>query len=917
MSKTTLRESNAILLTSPREEDADDDQQTTTKTTTTFATLKMTLKNTATTTTNTATISAAEKASLAAKEYALKRQRMRQKAETIRFERMNQERKSAQEKKVREQNERRKALDVTKKREAFLQQKKQEREEREREKEQRRVEEREKMAREAAMWSPRTQNVELGRYAMQVREQQRGRMDATAASPKSPNDVFYDAKESLPVVQKRISIVEKSSVVRNDNKVRSESMVGEEKEEELVRKKTKTLNIASERRRETKSKSPFSSSSGAGGEGVNKSSRRSPLMLSKPPTKKPAFSGSSSLLLKTKKSTPPSASSPSLAPKVKNAMVNAKTGEIKSLRPPTFLASQSNKSTPGVNRVATRTPGSSNSATLVKKKKKMKILTDTPSSGAETEEKEKEEEKSLRQMFDKRESRRIHAKQFKAAVQRWRMKNAKDETFDAMSISSDNTKMISVYARKRPLFERETSKGEFDVVTVSASKSNEIVVHNCQMHADLKRMFVKHGTFSLHGQAFDEDVEEIEVYETAVKPLVENVIEKDGGSAALFMFGQTGSGKTHTMSNIELNAFKSLFSSGNGVEKVCVQYFEIQGKKCFDLLGAERNEVVLKEIFETNRMAKCNSKDKQANMEVELINATSVACFSAKDVEICVKEGVSRRTVSATQCNAQSSRSHAVLRLTVYKVPSSSSSILTSERRLTLVDCAGSERKEDNVHHDAKQREETAAINASLYALKECARFRKLRADAKDPSSIHVPYRNSPLTKVLAECFVSDVAKMAVIGTVSPASIDTEHTAMTLKTIVQIGGDSCEIDTNSNSTKSSCYKESREDVERTLEIEVSKLTGEKTVVKKDVARRIPPVKWKRDELERWIQTTKNGAFKHAKVPTTIAGRELVRMQPAALSNMFGGDASMGKKLHESIRAEIQKCSVKTGSGNGN
>ena len=51
--------------------------------------------------------------------------------------------------------------------------------------------------------------------------------------------------------------------------------------------------------------------------------------------------------------------------------------------------------------------------------------------------------------------------------------------------------------------------------------------------------------------------EEIEVYE-AVKPLVENVIEKEGGSAALFMFGQTGSGKTHTMSNIELNTFKSL-----------------------------------------------------------------------------------------------------------------------------------------------------------------------------------------------------------------------------------------------------------------------------------------------------------------------------------------------------------------------
>jgi kinesin family protein 2/24 len=851
-------------------------------------------------------------ASLAAKEYALKRQKMRQKAETIRFERMNQERKSAEEKKNREQKERQRALELTKRREEFVRQKMMEREEREREKERRRVEERERKAKEAAMWSPRTQNVELGRYAQQQQQQQ--------PSPKSPNDVFYDAKESLPAVQNRVSLVEKSSV-GNANKVKSESMVGGGVEEELMRKKTKTLSIASERRREAKSKSPLSSSSGGGGGGVSKIARR-PSMLSNTSVKKPfsSSSGSSSSFLKAKKSTPPSTSSPSTAPKFRNTMVNAKTGEIKSLRPPSFLASQSNKTAPSlINRVAMRTPGSSNSATLAKKKKK--ILTDTPSS-AETDEKDDEEEKSLRQMFDKRESRRIHAKQFKAAVQRWRMKNVKGYTFDAKTSSSDTTKMISVYARKRPLFERETSKGEFDVVTVGASKPNEIVVHNCQMHADLKRMFVKHGTFSLHGRAFDEDVEEIEVYETAVKPLVENVIETDGGSAALFMFGQTGSGKTHTMSNIELNAFKNLFTSGNGVEKVCVQYFEIQGKKCFDLLGAERNEVILKEIFETKRTAKGNNnKVKNASMEVELINATSVECFSAEDVEKCVKEGVSRRTVSATQCNAQSSRSHAVLRLTVHK----SSMVMNddgedigpssvSERRLTLVDCAGSERKEDNVHHDAKQREETAAINASLYALKECARFRKLRADAKDPSSIHVPYRNSPLTKVLAECFVSDVAKMAVIGTVSPASIDTEHTAMTLKTIVQIGGDNCEVDASSNST--SCYKESREDVERTLEIEISKVTGEKTVVKKDVARRIPPVKWKRDELERWIQTARNGMFKHAKVPTTIAGRELVRMQPAALSNMFGGDASMGKKLHESIRAEIQKCSVKTSGSAG-
>lgn len=43
---------------------------------------------------------------------------------------------------------------------------------------------------------------------------------------------------------------------------------------------------------------------------------------------------------------------------------------------------------------------------------------------------------------------------------------------------------------------------------------------------------------------------------------------------------------------------------------------------------------------------------------------------------------------------------------------------------VTLVDCAGSERKEDSMYHTKEQREEGAQINASLHALKECVRMR-------------------------------------------------------------------------------------------------------------------------------------------------------------------------------------------------
>ena len=96
------------------------------------------------------------------------------------------------------------------------------------------------------------------------------------------------------------------------------------------------------------------------------------------------------------------------------------------------------------------------------------------------------------------------------------------------------------------------------------------------------------------------------------------------------------------------------------------------------------------------------------------------------------------------------------------------------------------------MHHSAEQRKETAEINASLYALKECVRMRKMQHQRKDeggPSGhVHVPYRSSHLTRVLMECFIRPDAQLAVIGTVSPASVDTEHSVSTLKTAGLIGG---------------------------------------------------------------------------------------------------------------------------------
>ena len=128
-----------------------------------------------------------------------------------------------------------------------------------------------------------------------------------------------------------------------------------------------------------------------------------------------------------------------------------------------------------------------------------------------------------------------------------------------------------------------------------------------------------------------------------------------------------------------------------------------------------------------------------------------------------VAEAKSRRSTASTAANATSSRSHCVTRITVWNEA-------FGQGQLTLVDCAGSERNNDSMHHDAQARKESAEINSSLYALRECIRLRRRQAEeARQPNGgkhVHVPYRSSQLTRVLMECFTTADASVAVIATV-------------------------------------------------------------------------------------------------------------------------------------------------------
>eukprot|EP00928_Gymnodinium_smaydae_P085193 TRINITY_DN68542_c0_g1_i1.p1 TRINITY_DN68542_c0_g1~~TRINITY_DN68542_c0_g1_i1.p1 ORF type:complete len:755 (-),score=109.83 TRINITY_DN68542_c0_g1_i1:126-2390(-) len=342
---------------------------------------------------------------------------------------------------------------------------------------------------------------------------------------------------------------------------------------------------------------------------------------------------------------------------------------------------------------------------------------------------------SSRINFDKRTSRHMHAIHFKAAIASFR---SHVEVPDVPECSG----RVRFFARKRPLFGDELSSGEFDVVTVAGRFA---IVHVCGMAPDLHRMHVKHCHFPC-AEAFGEHATNEDLHRAAMAPLVAHALA--GGKSTCLMYGATGSGKTFTMTAMQQLAAPQLCSSGS----VTLMMLELAGKDVRDLLAVGAN----------GSQTAITLRDNDDG-DLDLVGASVHTCDDESQLMEFLASGQRRRKTSGTLANAVSSRSHMVCILG-----------LVGGGSLVLVDCAGSERKEDSARHTAERQREGADINASLLALKEC--IRALTSGAQ-----HVPFRMHGLTRVLRDSFVRPGAKLHVVATVAPGASDAEHSVATLR----------------------------------------------------------------------------------------------------------------------------------------
>ncbi|KAJ0981888.1 hypothetical protein J5N97_010143 [Dioscorea zingiberensis] len=334
--------------------------------------------------------------------------------------------------------------------------------------------------------------------------------------------------------------------------------------------------------------------------------------------------------------------------------------------------------------------------------------------------------------------------------------------------ATKQTATLMVAVKCRPLTDVERLRSR-NIIQVTDDKS--VIVLDPDLSKDyLDRIQnrTKEKRYSFD-HAFGPECTNVDVYQR-ISSTIAGVIQ--GLNATIFAYGSTGSGKTYTMVGthrdpglmvLSLHTIFDLIKKdkSSDVLEVSCSYLEVYNEVIYDLLVKSSGHLELREDPENGIIVAGlrNIKVQSADKILELLHV-----------------GNSRRKTESTEVNATSSRSHAVLEITVKRTQRNQYGTQILRGKLALVDLAGSERASETNIAGQKLRD-GANINKSLLALANC-----INALGKQQKRglAYVPYRNSKLTRILKDG-LSGNSRTVMVATISPADDQYHHTVNTLK----------------------------------------------------------------------------------------------------------------------------------------
>lgn len=274
--------------------------------------------------------------------------------------------------------------------------------------------------------------------------------------------------------------------------------------------------------------------------------------------------------------------------------------------------------------------------------------------------------------------------------------------------------------------------------------------------------------------------------------MVVPVVQKfsQGFNGTVLAYGQTGSGKTYTMGTscsaseyvaeepraVVPRVLKLLYhyiaEAAQAYDVILkVQYVELYNNEVVDLLATSSSD---------GKASKSLDIRERTKGEVYVEGAVERVVGSRAEVAKLIQAGNQNRTVAAHKMNSESSRSHAVITLSLeQRVKRTAAAHVPKElhflrSKLHLVDLAGSERVRDT-GATGNRFSEGVNINKGLLALGNV-----INALSEGKKRTHVPYRDSKLTRLLADS-LGGSSETLFIACVSPADKNHEQTLNTLR----------------------------------------------------------------------------------------------------------------------------------------
>ncbi|XP_071724026.1 kinesin-like protein KIN-4A [Rutidosis leptorrhynchoides] len=295
------------------------------------------------------------------------------------------------------------------------------------------------------------------------------------------------------------------------------------------------------------------------------------------------------------------------------------------------------------------------------------------------------------------------------------------------------------------------------------------------------------------------------MFDECVGPLVEGLFQ--GYNGTVLAYGQTGSGKTYTMGT----GFRDGFQTGlipqvmnmlfakieklkNQTEfQLHVSFIEILKEEVKDLLDSVSGSRSATTNGHNGKVALPGKSPIQIRESssgvITLAGTKEVAVSSLQEMANCLEQGSLNRATGSTNMNNQSSRSHAIFTITLeqmHELRPASPSDNTHDgdlgdeyicAKLHLVDLAGSERAK-RTGSDGQRLKEGIHINKGLLALGNV--ISALGDEKKKKEGLHVPYRDSKLTRLLQDSLGGN-SRTVMIACISPADINAEESLNTLK----------------------------------------------------------------------------------------------------------------------------------------